>query len=68
MAGVPVNAQDEFGFTPLMYAASIDFGDTELVKTLLRAGANPNIRNAEGRTAREQAKYYRHTQIEDALR
>ena len=68
MAGVPVNGQDEFGFTPLMYAATIDFGDTELVKTLLRAGADPKIRNADGRTAPEQAKYFRHTQIEDAMR
>ena len=68
MAGVPVNAQDEFGFTPLMYAATIDFGDTELVKTLLRAGADPSIRNHDGRTARDQAKYFRHSQIEDAIR
>jgi ankyrin repeat protein len=68
MAGVPVNAQDENGYTPLMYAATIDFGDTELVKTLLRAGADPGIRNGDGRNACEQAKYYRHTQIEDALR
>jgi ankyrin repeat protein len=68
LAGVPINEQDEFGFTPLMYAATLDFGDTELVKTLLRAGADPKIRNAEGRTAREQAKYFRHTQIEDAMR
>jgi ankyrin repeat protein len=68
MAGVPVNAQDDFGFTPLMYAATIDFGDTELIKTLLRAGADPAIRNSEGRNAKDQARYYRHTQIEDALR
>ena len=68
MAGASINAQDDFGFTPLMYAATIDFGSTELVKTLLRAGADPAIRNADGRNAREQARYYRHTQIEDALR
>ena len=67
-AGIPVNDQDKFGFTPLMYAATLDFGDAETVKTLLRAGANPGIRNNEGRTAREQARYLRHSQIEAVLR
>jgi ankyrin repeat protein len=68
MAGVPINAQDKSGFTPIMYAVTIDFGDTQMIKTLLRAGADPNIRNSDGRSAREQARYFRHTQIEDSLR
>jgi len=67
-AGVPVNDQDKFGFTPLMYAATVDFGDVESVKTLLRAGADAAIRNHEGRTAREQARHFGHSQIEAALR
>ena len=67
-AGVPVNDRDKFGFTPLMYAATIDFGDVESVKTLLRAGADAGIRNNEGRSAREQARRLGHSQIEAALR
>lgn len=67
-AGVPVNAQDQFGFTPLMYAATIDFGDAESVKTLLRAGADPSIRNLDGRTPLEQARHFGLTRIEAALR
>ena len=67
-AGALINARDENGFTPLMYAATIDFGDSEIVKALLRAGADPSIRNGDGRSAREQARYFHHTQIEDALR
>jgi ankyrin repeat protein len=67
-AGVPVNAQDQFGFTPLMYAATIDFGDAESVKTLLRAGADPTIRNLDGRTPLEQARHFGLTRIEAALR
>jgi ankyrin repeat protein len=59
---------DKFGFTPLMYAASVDFGDVESVRTLLRAGADGGIRNNEGRTAREQARHFGHSQIEAALR
>ena len=57
-AGVPINAKDENEYTPLMYAATIDFGDRAVWNALLKAGADPNIRNAEGRTATEQAKIY----------
>jgi ankyrin repeat protein len=67
-AGVPLNAADESGYTPLMYAATIDFGDVEAVKTLLRAGADRNVRNGEGRTALEQARHYGHALLEGALR
>jgi len=67
-AKVPIDAADESGYTPLMYAATIDFGDTRAVKALLAAGADPNIRNGEGRTAREQARHYQHTRLAVALR
>ena len=67
-AGVPLNAADESGYTPLIYAATIDFGDAEAVKILLQAGADRNIRNEEGRTALEQARHYGHALIEAALR
>jgi ankyrin repeat protein len=66
-AGVPINAMDEFHYTPLMYAATIDFGDARVLKALLKAGADPKIRNDEGRTALEQARYYRHALLEKAL-
>jgi ankyrin repeat protein len=67
-AGVPLNAQDEHDFTPLMYAATIDFGDSASLKALLRAGADPKIRNDAGRTALEQAHYYGHVNLESVLR
>jgi hypothetical protein len=51
-----------------MYAATIDFGDTRSLRALLDAGADPHIRNAEGRDAREQARYFRHAQLEAAFR
>jgi ankyrin repeat protein len=62
-AGVSINAKDGFNFTPLMYAATIDFGDTESLKAFLKAGADRSIRNGEGRTALEQARYYGHVNL-----
>jgi hypothetical protein len=49
-------------------AVTIDFGDMEIVKALVRAGADPSIRNNDGCNAREQARYSHHAQIEEALR
>ena len=62
-AHVPINAIDDFGYTPLMYAATVDEGDTDTVRALLAAGANPTLRNDEGRTPLQQARRLGHTQI-----
>jgi ankyrin repeat protein len=67
-AGVPLDATDENGFTPLMYAATIDFGDTAVLQALFRAGADAALRNAEGRTPLEQARYYGLARLEAGLR
>jgi ankyrin repeat protein len=67
-AGVPVDAIDDAGYTPLMYAATVDVGGTETLKALLAAGANRSVRNARGRTPIQQARFYRHAAIADALK
>jgi ankyrin repeat protein len=67
-AGVPINAVDDFGYTPLMYAVTIDFGDTELVKALLKNGASQIIPNGEGRTPLQEAHRLHLAHIEAALR
>ena len=67
-AKVPINKMDDNGFTPLMYAATIDFGDTAVLKALLSAGADKTIRNFEGRTPLAQAQRYKHAHLEEALR
>ena len=67
-AGVPLDAIDDFGYTPLMYAATLDEGDIETLKALLAAGADRSIRNDQGRTAFEQAHRHKHMAIADALK
>jgi ankyrin repeat protein len=66
-AQVPLNDTDKAGFTPLMYAATIDIGNTESLRALLAAGADPSIRNPEGRTALEQARFFKHPALEAEL-
>ena len=57
-AGADVNAVDKFGYTPLHYAATVDFGDASIVTELLKAGADPKIKDKEGKTAQERGKGY----------
>ena len=67
-SGAAIDAKDDFGFTPLMYAATIDVGNTRLVSALLQAGANRQLRNAEGRTPRQQALHLGHRALAEALK
>jgi ankyrin repeat protein len=57
-AGADVNAVDRFGYTPLMYASTIDFGDADTANALLQAGADPNLKDKQGKTALTQASGY----------
>jgi hypothetical protein len=52
--GMNVNAQDEAGFTALMWAAY--FGQVEVAQLLLENGADCKAKNAIGQTAMDQAK------------
>jgi ankyrin repeat protein len=67
-AGVPLDAEDGFGFTPLMYAATLDQGETEALEALLKAGADRNIKNEEGRTPLQQAQRLGHVQHANVLK
>lgn len=48
-AGANVNAKDERGITPLMYAAWV--GSSDAMTQLLDRGADPNLSNSSGSTA-----------------
>ena len=66
-ARVPIDAVDDHGFTPLMYAATIDFGNTDVLKALVKAGADKKIRNVQGRTPLAQARRYGHSELQAVL-
>ena len=53
--------------TPLLYAASIDFGDSSMIDLLLKAGARRDARSKEGATALELARKYGHTHLVASL-
>ncbi len=59
-----VNAQTTKGWTPLMIACNMR-GRTSIAVQLLRIGADVNLVNHEGWTARELAKFYKLTEILD---
>jgi ankyrin repeat protein len=65
--GANVNAVDQNGMTPLLYAASIDFGDSRMIDLLLKSGANKQARTKEGLTALELARKYDHIQLFKSL-
>jgi ankyrin repeat protein len=67
-AKVPLNDGDQFGFTPLMYAASVDHGDTATLRELLKAGADRSVRNDDKKTALDLARKFKHTPLADALK
>ena len=58
-AGVPVNHVNKLGWTAMQEAILLNNGgprQQEVVRQLLDAGANPNIRDPQGRTALENAE------------
>jgi N-acyl-D-amino-acid deacylase len=61
--GAEVNKVDSMGMTPLLHAASVDFGDTAMVELLLKAGANPQVRSKTQQNAVQLATRYGHLNI-----
>ena len=62
-----VNHRDNDGMTPVLYAASIDFGDSEMIDLLLNSGAKREARTREGLTALDLARKYEHTDLVPSL-
>ncbi len=64
--GANVNAVDNRGWTPLMYAISIK-RHVDLVEILLKRGADPKIRNNDGKKAIDLVGRNKHTAALKAL-
>jgi ankyrin repeat protein len=58
--GADVDHVDALGYTPLMWAASGDFGENAMISLLLRAGAKIQAQNREGQTAAQLALKYQY--------
>ena len=65
--GANVNVVDKLGMTPLLWAASMDFGDPAMIELLLQSGARADARNRDGLTALDLARKYGHTEVVPAL-
>src|SRR5262249_48391240 len=65
--GAKVNHVDKFGMTPLLYAASIDFGDRTVTEKLIAAGADLKPKNKQGLTALDLAKHYNYATLANLL-
>jgi ankyrin repeat protein len=65
--GADVNHVDKLGMTPLLYAASIDYGDTAVIEKLIAGGADLKAKNKQGQTALDLANNYRHQALANLL-
>jgi len=61
--GANINLVDELSMTPLMHAALVDYGDTEMVALLLAAGATKDLRSKDNDTALDLARQHGHDAI-----
>lgn len=59
--GADLNAKDELGYTPLMYAVAVD--DPDMARFLLRYGADLTRKSQYGKTAMDYAKQLKRTNM-----
>jgi ankyrin repeat protein len=65
-AGVPVDARDHEGRTPL-FAAVVHHGSVELIRALRDAGADPRVTDNLGRSARDWIRITRRPHLASIL-
>lgn len=64
-AGAPVDPRDKFGNTPLWRALFGNGSNPELVRLLVSAGADPDIKNLTDRSPRDMAIIFGNTWMLD---
>jgi len=63
--GSDLDVKDAYGSTPINIAST--FGHTEIAKSLLEGGANPNVINGDGSTALHSASFFCYKDIVASL-
>lgn len=66
-AGAPVNVADDRGLTPLMMAANSRIKNPEVVRELLKRGADIHAKDGLGRTAADWARIGAHRETMEVL-
>lgn len=61
--GADINHIDGFGYTPALYAATIDHGDSEVLELLIERGADLTHTTDEGHTAMSNARRFGYIEI-----
>ena len=61
--GADVNSADKFGYTPTLYAATVDHGDTQILEFLIDKGADVTVKSKEGYTAASNARKFGYPDI-----
>ena len=66
-AGADINARDDFGQTPLHFAASLN-ENPQVAAALIQAGADINARRDDGRTPLGLANEYENPDVAEVIR
>jgi len=65
--GADINHSDSFGYTPSLYAATIDHGDSEVLELLIERGADLTHTTDEGHSAMSNARRFGYAEIVELL-
>jgi len=57
------NRVDQYSMTALLYAASVDYGDSEVLHLLLTHGARNDVKTKEGQTPMNRARMFNHARF-----
>jgi len=61
--GANINQVDKFGYTPALYAATIDHGDTQVLELLIERGADLTVASKDNHAALSNARRFGYPEI-----
>lgn len=66
--GLDINGVDSNGWSPLHWAASSGYGSAKVIKMLLKAGSNKDLKDKQGRTALDLAMLCGESEVGEILK